>query len=116
MPQYLVAIHRPDGYDPQAAEDDAMRREISELNEAMVAAGVRVFVGGLRPPGEARSLRRRVDGSVSVTEGAYLRAGRGGQFVGGFWVLEVADLEAALAWGRKAAAACRADVEVRALH
>jgi hypothetical protein len=36
--------------------------------------------------------------------------------MGGFWMLEVADLEAALAWGRKAATACRASVEVRPFH
>jgi hypothetical protein len=33
--------------------------------------------------------------------------------VGGFWVLEAADLDEALAWGRKVAIACRAPVEVR---
>ena len=49
MPQYLVAIHHPDDYDPFAAEDDAMRRDIDMLNEEMIAAGVRVFVGGLHP-------------------------------------------------------------------
>ncbi len=36
--------------------------------------------------------------------------------VGGFWVLEAADLGEALAWGRKAAFACRAPVEVRPFH
>jgi hypothetical protein len=35
--------------------------------------------------------------------------------VGGFWVLEAADLDEALAWGRKVAIACRAPVEVRAV-
>jgi hypothetical protein len=33
--------------------------------------------------------------------------------VGGFWILETADLDEALAWGRKAVKACRAPVEVR---
>ena len=49
MPQYLVAIHRPDGYDPAVAEDEAMHRDIDALNDEMKAAGVRVFVGGLHP-------------------------------------------------------------------
>jgi hypothetical protein len=35
------------------------------------------------------------------------------EHVGGFWVLEAADLDEALAWGCKAAVACRAPVEVR---
>jgi hypothetical protein len=38
------------------------------------------------------------------------------EHIGGFWVLEAADLSAALAWGRKAAIACRAPVEVRPFH
>jgi len=76
----------------------------------MRAAGVRTFVGGLRLPGSARSLRAQTDGKLRITDGPYLEAK---EFVGGFWVLEAADLDEALAWGRKAAVACRAPVEVR---
>jgi hypothetical protein len=110
MTQYLVAIHHPDDYDPLAAEDEAMHRDIDVLNEAMVAAGVRIFVGGLRPAREAKSLRARPGGGMLLTDGPYLEAK---EHVGGFWVLEAANLEEALEWGRKAAAACRAPVEVR---
>ena len=49
MTQYLVAIHHPDDYDP-SVEDEAMYRDIDVLNEEMVAAGVRTFVGGLSRP------------------------------------------------------------------
>ena len=112
MTQYLVAIHRPDDYDP-SLEDDAMRRDITALNVAMQAAGVRVFVGGLQPAGRARSLRVRPDGKVHITDGPYLETK---EHVGGFWVLECADLGAAVDWGRKAALACRAPVEVRPFH
>jgi hypothetical protein len=48
---------------------------------------------------------------VLVTDGPYIESK---EHVGGFWVLEVADQDAALEWGRKAAIACRAPVEVRA--
>jgi 3',5'-cyclic AMP phosphodiesterase CpdA len=48
MTQYLVAIHHPDDYDSAVAEDDAMSRDIDALNDEMKAAGVRIFVGGLR--------------------------------------------------------------------
>jgi hypothetical protein len=48
---------------------------------------------------------------VLVTDGPYLEAK---EHVGGFWILKAADLDEALAWGRKAAVACRAPVEVRA--
>ncbi len=113
MTRYLVAIHHPDGYDPSIAEDEAMSRDIDALNDEMVAAGVRVFVGGLHPASRAMSLILQADGSVRVADGPYLQTS---EHVGGFWVLEAADLGAALAWGRKAAIACRAPVEVRAFH
>ena len=47
MPQYLVAIHHPDNYDP-SAEDEAMVRDIDVLNEEMETAGARFFAGGLQ--------------------------------------------------------------------
>ena len=111
MPQYLVAIHHPDDFDP-SVETEATVEEIHALHREMIAAGVRVFVGGLSPPRNAKSLRAQPDGKVLVTDGPYLETK---EHVGGFWVLEVADLDEALAWGRKAAVACRAPVEVRGL-
>jgi hypothetical protein len=113
MTQYLVAIHHPDDYDPAVAEDEAMHRDIDVLNDEMVAAGVRIFVGGLQPVSSARSLRAQRDGKVLITDGPYLESK---EYIGGFWVLEAASLEEALTWGRKAAVACRAPVEVRPFH
>jgi hypothetical protein len=109
MTQYLVAIHLPDDYDP-SAENEAMSRDIDALNDEMKAAGVRIFVGGLSPASSAKSLRAQPDGKVLITDGPYLETK---EHIGGFWVLEVANLDDALAWGRKAAVACRAPVEVR---
>ena len=109
MKQYLVAIHHPDDYDP-STEGEAMSRDIDTLNEEMVASGVRVFVGGLTAASDARSLRAQPDGKVLITDGPYLETK---EHIGGFWVLEAANLEEALAWGRKAVVACRAPVEVR---
>lgn len=111
MPQFLVAIHLPDDYDP-STEGEAMVRDISSLNKEMIAAGVRTFVGGLEPAGKAKSLRAHPDGRVTITDGPYIESK---EHVGGFWILETADLDEALAWGRKAAKACRAPVEVRAI-
>jgi len=109
MAQYLVAIHHPDDYDP-SVETEAMSRDIDALNAEMVAAGVRVFVGGLSAARNARSLRAQPDGKVLITDGPYLETK---EHIGGLWVLEAANLDDALAWGRKAAVACRAPVEVR---
>jgi len=107
--KYLVAIHHPDDYDP-SVEDEAMTREINELNKEMVAAGIRLFVAGLRPVSGAKSVRRQPGGKVTVTDGPYLETK---EHIGGFWVLEAADMDEALEWARKAAIACRTSVEVR---
>ncbi len=109
MPKFLVTIYHPDNYDP-STEGEAMIRDITSLNKEMIAAGVRSFVGGLGPSRQARSLKAKPDGEVLLTDGPYLEAK---EHIGGFWVLETADLEEALEWGRKAAVACRAPVEVR---
>lgn len=113
MTRYLVTIHHPEGYDPAESEDEAMARDIDALNDEMVAAGVRVLVGGLHPPSSATSFRPKADGEVLVSDGPYLETK---EYVGGLWVLEVADLDEAVAWGRKAAVACRVPVEVRPFH
>lgn len=113
MPQYLVAIYRPDNYDPAVSEDEAMGREIDALNAEMQAAGVRVFAGGLQPESTARSLRLQPAGKVLITDGPYAETK---EHIGGFWILEATDLDQALEWGRKAAVACRASVEVRPFH
>ncbi|WP_026691944.1 YciI family protein [Peribacillus kribbensis] len=110
MTQYLVTVHHPNDYDPAVAEDEAMSRDIYELNEEMKAAGVRVFVGGLYPASSAVSMRAQPGGEVLTSEGPYLKTK---ECVGGLWVLEAADLDEALEWGRKAAVACRVPIEVR---
>lgn len=112
MPRYLVALHRRNGH-PARADDQDMHRDIDALNAEMVAAEIRVFVGGLKPTDLAHSLTLSPDGQVNVATGPYLQTG---EFVDGFWVLEVETEAEALDWGRKAARACRANVEVRPFH
>lgn len=106
MPQYMVAIYRPDDYDP-STEDAAMIEEIHALNREMIAAGVRKFAVGL---GWSRTLRADPNRDVPFTDGPYLETK---EHVGGLWILETADTDEALAWARKGAKACRAPVEVR---
>ncbi|MFZ1140719.1 MAG: YciI family protein [Candidatus Sulfotelmatobacter sp.] len=112
MPQYLVAIQHPDNYDP-SLEGEAMIHDIHKLNEEMDAAGARVFAGGLSAPSNAKSLRAQPGGKVLITDGPYLETK---EHIGGFWILEAADMDEALAWGRKAVIACRTPVEVRAFE
>jgi hypothetical protein len=109
MPQFLVAIHHPDDYEP-SREDEAMVEEIHALNREMIASGVRIFAGGLQPASKAKSLRGKPGGKVLVTDGPYIETK---EHIGGFWLLKCTDMSEALAWGRKAAVACRAPIEVR---
>ena len=109
MSQYLVAIHHPDNYDG-SLEPESMGRDIDALNEEMTAAGVRVFVGGLTPVREAKSLRAQPGGKVLITDGPYLETK---EHIGGFWILECADMDEAVAWARKGVAATRGQGEVR---
>lgn len=109
MSQFLVAIHHPDTFQ-SSDESEATVRAIDALNEEMAAAGVVVFLGGLNPIRQAKSLRAQPDGKVLTTDGPYLETK---EHIGGFWVLEVANMDEALAWGRKAVIACRTPVEVR---
>ena len=84
MAQYLVAIHHPDDYDP-SVETEATISEIHALNREMVAAGVRVFVGGLSPAGRAKSLRAQPDGKVLITDGPYLETK---EYIASFYLLD----------------------------
>ena len=69
------------------------------------------FTGGeaLQPPEKAATLRFQ-NGKVTITDGPYAETK---EQMGGFWVIEAADFDAALDWAGKAAAACERPVEVR---
>ncbi len=111
MPQYLVAIYHPDDYDP-SVETEATIEEIHALNRELIATGARKFACGLSPASNAKSLRAQPNGEVLITDGPYLETK---EHIGGFWILEAADMDEALAWARKGAAVCRAAGEVREL-
>jgi len=110
MPQYLVAIQHPDTFDPSHESPETIR-DIDVLNAEMGVAGVRLFAGGLESPSHAKSLRKEPNGNTAVTDCPFLEAK---EYVGGFWILNCANMDEAVAWGKKAGVACRTPVEVRA--
>src|SRR5512139_2165468 len=112
MKRYLLSIYQPDGDPPPPEVLDPIMRDLAVLNEDMRAAGAWVFAGGLHPPGTATVLRPG-DGDVLVTDGPFTE---GKEHLGGFTVVQAADLDGALAWGRRLAAATTLPVEVRPLH
>ena len=108
MPQYLVAVYLPDDYDPSVETEETIE-QIHALNREMIAAGVRKFACGLSPAGDAKTLRKQPDGKVVVTDWPYVETK---EHIGGFSILETANLDEVLAWARKGSVMSRAAVEV----
>ena len=106
MPQYLLSIYQPDGGVPDAETMARIATDLHRLNEELRESGSWVFTGGLHAPSSATVVR--ADGMM--TDGPYLE---GKEHIGGIWVITAPDLDAALRWGRKAAAAATLPIEVR---
>jgi len=108
MTQYLLAVHSVEGEDPVEDVEQAYK-DVDVLNTELQAAGVWVFAGGLHPADTA-TVVRVADGEVMTTDGPFAETK---EQLGGFWIIEAPDLDAALAWASKATVACKAPVEVR---
>jgi hypothetical protein len=106
MTQYLLSIYQPDGPPPDEESMAGIVAALHRLNEELQASGSWLFTGGLHAPDTATVVRP--DGLI--TDGPYLE---GKEHIGGVYVLTADDLDAALDWGRKAAAATTLPIEVR---
>ncbi len=110
MTQYLLSVHMVEGEPPpEPAVMARMYKDVDTFNEEVKAAGAWVFAGGLHPSDTATTVRV-TNGEVLTTDGPFAETK---EQLGGFWVIEAPDLDAALAWAGKASAACKAPVEVR---
>jgi hypothetical protein len=109
MTRYLLSLYQPDGPPPPDLDLEQVMKEVDALIEESKSAGVWVFNGGLHAPDTATVVTQRGD-DVLVTDGPYLE---GKEHIGGFMIVEVGDLDAALEWGRKMAGVVRLPVEVR---
>jgi hypothetical protein len=98
MKQYLLSVYQPEGR-PDQDVLDRIGRDLDALNARMRDAGVWVFAGGLHSPSTATVLKAG-DEDVLVTDGPFVEAK---EFLGGFTIVEVADLDAALLWGGRLA-------------
>ncbi len=99
MPQYLLNIIQPVGEVPPPEVLEPVMRELASLNEEMRTAGVWVFAAALHQP-ETTTVVRADGDAVLTTDGPYAE---GKEFVGGFDVIEAADLDEALSWAGKLA-------------
>ncbi len=109
MTQYLLAVHDVEGQDPSPEEMQEVYRDVDTFNAELKAKGVWVFAGGLHPVDTATVVRVK-DGETLTTDGPFAETK---EQLGGFWVIEAPDLDAALDWAAKGAAACKGPVEVR---
>ena len=110
MTQYLMAVHHsPDAPPPPPEEMQKAFQQVDKYNEELKTAGAWVFGGGLHSP-EIATVVRVEDGEAIVTDGPFAETK---EQLGGFWIIEAPDLDAALAWATKASAACMGPVEVR---
>jgi hypothetical protein len=111
MTQYLLSVHGSDE-ENAAMSDEEMQKifaETDKFNDKLQAEGAWVFAGGLHPIDQATT----VDGTGNqpiVTDGPYLESK---EYLGGFWIIEAPDLDAALAWAKEGSKACAGKVEVR---
>lgn len=111
MSQYLLSVWSTEGQSPYATEEEmqAAFAATGVFNDEIQASGNWVFAGGLADASTATV----VDGQGSepvVTDGPFSESK---EQLGGFWVVEAPDLDAALALAARGSAACRGKVEVR---
>ena len=113
MPRYLMTVVEPStGPGLEPGQLDRIMVDVEAVHQEMHDAGVWVFGGGLHPPATATTLRP-TQGHVLVTDGPFIE---GTEHVGGFSVIEAADLDAALVWGRKLVHATTIPIEVRPFY
>ena len=112
MTQYMLSVHDDGAATMAAMTPDEMQevfKAVDAFNTEVQAEGAWVFAGGLQPPTSATMVRVQ-DGDVLITDGPYSETK---EHLGGFWIIDVADLDVALKYAERGAAACRAAVEVR---
>lgn len=110
MTQYLLAVHHA-GAGPDLSPQEMRQSfaDVGALNTKLMESGSLVFAGGLLPVESATVVRQAGD-DIQITDGPYVETK---EHLGGFWVIEAADLDEVLTWARQATIACRLPVEIR---
>lgn len=109
MTYYKLSVCYPDGVtEPDADELARIMAEVGSLNDDLKAAGAWVFGGGLHDPSTA-TVVDTTDGDTAMTDGPYIESK---EQIGGFTIVEVDDLDAALAWAARFSTATGTPIEV----
>ncbi len=110
MKHYLLSVYLVEGMqEPSPETMQQMYADVEGFNTTLRDAGAWVFAGGLYPPDTATVLRLQ-DGELLTTDGPFAETK---EQLGGFWVIAVPDVDAALEWAAGATRACGGPVEVR---
>lgn len=104
--KFLFSGYLPDDFDPSTM-DEQVGRNIHAFNAELEAVGAMVFACGL---GATKTVRTNEDGEALITDGPYLETK---EHVGGFLIIEAADMNEALEWARKGSIATQGALEVR---
>jgi hypothetical protein len=117
MPRYLLSVFGPmeRGQFGDYPSKEAMLEAFADtgaFNEKLEREGHFVFADGLEQATTATTVDGQGEKPV-FTDGPYLEAK---EHLGGFWVIEAADLDEALALAAEGSRACRGKVEVRPFH
>ena len=116
MTHYLLSLHHGDVTDeaqlPPGVDLDRIGKDVDAFHTELMSSGAGVFAGGLHPSTTATVVQEK-DGQVLTTDGPYLETK---EHLGGFSIIAVDDLDAALEWGAKLSAATGLPVEVRPFH
>ena len=112
MTQYMLSVHSDGTEDFESMAPEELQRiyaAVDAFNDEVRAAGKWVFAGGLEPIESATTVDN-TKGEGLVTDGPFAEAK---EHLGGFWIIEAADLDEALDWAKRGSAACAGKVEVR---
>jgi hypothetical protein len=103
--QYMVSVI----FDKAGLATPDEQAAIDVFNDRLVAEGHWVFAGGLGGPTTATVIDNR-GGEAMFTDGPFLESK---EFLGGFWIIEAADLDVALKLAAEGSKACHRKIEVR---
>jgi hypothetical protein len=112
MAQYMFSAYGVEDADGPPMTEEEMQQgwqKILVLEEEMKSAGVLVFSGKLSDPDTA-TVVRLAGGDLLTTDGPFVESK---EHLGGFYIIEADDLDAALDWASKTTAAVGAPIEVR---
>ena len=105
----LIAVDDASGHQLPPDEEAALMVEYGAFNAALDEAGAMQGGARLLPTSSATTVRVR-DGETLVTDGPFAETK---EHLGGFYLIEAADLDAATGWAAKIPGARFGSVEIR---